>query len=122
MAKTLAIEYSTNENPCFVAGAIDPSGKLPSADDPEVSNIGFDELRDVFQEQAIDLIQGGVNLLLVETSQDILELRANLAGIRSGFEVTGIYLPIQAQVTLDTTGRVLWDNTQAYENTCRSNR
>ena len=48
-----------------------------------------------------------MDLLLIETSQDILEVKAAITGIQKAFEETGIYLPIQAQVTLDTTGRML---------------
>jgi 5-methyltetrahydrofolate--homocysteine methyltransferase len=107
LARRLADEYATPEQPRFVAGSIGPSGKLPSADDPELSDISFDELVDVFKEQALGLIQGGVDLLLIETSQDILEVRAAILGIHRAFEHSGVYLPIQAQVTLDTTGRML---------------
>jgi 5-methyltetrahydrofolate--homocysteine methyltransferase len=91
----------------FVAGSIGPSGKLPSADNPELSNVSFDELADVFREQATGLIRGGVDVLLIETSQDILEVKAAITGIQKAFEETDVYLPIQAQVTLDTTGRML---------------
>jgi 5-methyltetrahydrofolate--homocysteine methyltransferase len=109
LARRLADEYSqlTPQQPRFVAGSIGPSGKLPSADDPDLSNVSFDELSELFQEQAKGLILGGVDLLLVETSQDILELKATLHGIQKAFEETGVYLPIQAQVTLDTSGRML---------------
>ncbi len=109
LARRLADEYSrrTPDRPRFVAGSIGPSGKLPSAEDPELSNITFDELVDVFREQAAGLVQGGSDLLLVETSQDILEVRAAIAGIQQAFESLGTFLPIQAQVTLDTTGRML---------------
>ena len=107
LARRLADEYATPEQPRFVAGSIGPSGKLPSADDPELSNISFDELAEVFREQAVGLIQGGVDLLLIETSQDILEVRASIDGIHQAFAETGASLPIQAQVTLDTTGRML---------------
>ena len=93
--------------PRFVAGSIGPSGKLPSANDPELSNVSFDELADIFREQAIGLIRGSVDLLLIETSQDILEVKAAITGIHKAFDETQIYLPIQAQVTLDTTGRML---------------
>jgi 5-methyltetrahydrofolate--homocysteine methyltransferase len=89
-----------------VAGSIGPSGKLPSMDDPELSNVSFDELADIFREQARGLIEGGVDVLLIETSQDILEVKAAIIGIHAAFEETGL-LPIQAQVTLDTTGRML---------------
>ncbi len=108
LARRLADEYAEkNGQPRFVAGSIGPSGKLPSADDPELSNVTFDELADVFREQAVGLIQGGVDLLLIETSQDILEVKAAIIGIHMAFEETGLYLPIQVQVTLDTTGRML---------------
>jgi methylmalonyl-CoA mutase cobalamin-binding domain/chain len=93
--------------PRFVAGSIGPSGKLPSANDPELSNVSFDELADVFREQAVGLIQGGVDLLLIETSQDILEVKAIITGIHKAFDQTQTWLPIQAQITLDTTGRML---------------
>ena len=121
LARRLADEYSRIPSPLthlpagegqevrkrFVAGSIGPSGKLPSANDPELSNTGFDELADIFREQAVGLIRGGVDLLLIETSQDILEVKAAITGIQKAFDETGIYLPIQAQVTLDTTGRML---------------
>ncbi|MBI4760540.1 MAG: methionine synthase [Chloroflexi bacterium] len=98
---------TSDAHPRFVAGSIGPSGKLPSADDPQLSDVTFDELVDVFREQAVGLIRGGVDLLLIETSQDILEVKAAIVGIHKAFEETGVYLPIQAQVTLDTTGRML---------------
>jgi 5-methyltetrahydrofolate--homocysteine methyltransferase len=108
LARCLADEYAAKTGqPRFVAGSIGPSGKLPSADDPELSNTGFDELADIFREQAIGLLQGGADVLLIETSQDILEVKAAITGLQKAFEETGIYLPIQAQVTLDTTGRML---------------
>ena len=121
LARRLADEYSTVNHqlstanhepssinpPRFVAGSIGPSGKLPSANDPELSNVSFDELADVFREQAIGLIRGGVDLLLIETSQDILEVKAAITGIHKAFDETQVYLPIQAQLTLDTTGRML---------------
>jgi cobalamin-dependent methionine synthase I/methionine synthase I (cobalamin-dependent)/very-short-patch-repair endonuclease len=108
LAKRLADEYAAkNGQPRFVAGSIGPSGKLPSANDPDLSNVGFDELADIFREQAVGLIKGGVDLLLIETSQDILEVKAAITGLHKAFEETQVYLPIQAQVTLDTTGRML---------------
>ncbi|MFZ5909726.1 MAG: methionine synthase [Chloroflexota bacterium] len=98
---------SPNSHPRFVAGSIGPSGKLPSTNDPELSNVTFDELVDVFREQAVGLIRGGVDLLLIETSQDILEVKAAIVGCHKAMDETQVYLPIQAQVTLDTTGRML---------------
>ncbi len=108
LARRLADEYTARTGqPRFVAGSIGPSGKLPSANDPELSNVGFDDLVDVFREQAVGLIKGGVDLLLIETSQDVLEVRAAITGCMRAFAETETRLPIQAQVTLDTTGRML---------------
>jgi 5-methyltetrahydrofolate--homocysteine methyltransferase len=108
LARRLADEYAAKTGqPRFVAGSVGPSGKLPSADDPELSNIQFDELAELSREQATGLIKGGVDLILIETSQDILEVKAAIHGVTKAFAETGIWLPIQAQVTLDTTGRML---------------
>jgi len=107
LAHKIADEFSTENQPRFVAGSIGPSGKLPSTDDPDLSDIAFDDLVDVFREQAVGLIEGGVDVLLIETSQDILEVKAAIQGILFAFEETGEVIPIQTQVTLDTTGRML---------------
>jgi 5-methyltetrahydrofolate--homocysteine methyltransferase len=119
LARRIADEYSQPSSPAlplgeglgvkerFVAGSIGPSGKLPSADDPELSNMQFDELAEIFREQAVGLIRGGVDLILIETSQDILEVKATIHGVVKAFKETGIWLPIQCQVTLDTSGRML---------------
>jgi 5-methyltetrahydrofolate--homocysteine methyltransferase len=113
LARKLADEYSAVRadgrppQPRFVAGSIGPSGKLPSTNDPELSNVKYDELIDAFREQAVGLINGGVDLILIETSQDILEVKAAITGVHQAFSETNIWLPIQAQVTLDTTGRML---------------
>ncbi len=94
--------------PRFVAGSIGPSGKLPSGSDPDLSNITFDELAAVFYEQAQGLVEGGCDLLLVETSQDILEVKAAVVGINRYFADAGVRVPLQVQVTLDTSGRMLF--------------
>lgn len=107
LAKKVADSYSTETSQRLVAGSMGPSGKLPSMNDPELSNISFTELSDVFREQAQGLLEGDVDLLLIETSQDILEVKAAIRGIFDAFQQTGISVPIQAQVTLDTTGRML---------------
>jgi len=65
LARTLADEYSREGHPRFVAGSMGPSGKLPSMNDPELSNVTFDDLKAVFSEQARGLIEGGVDLLLI---------------------------------------------------------
>ncbi len=94
--------------PRFVAGSIGPSGKLPSGTDPDLSNITFEELADIFYEQAQGLVLGGADLLLVETSQDILEVKAAIVGINRYFEDSGQRIPLQAQITLDTSGKMLF--------------
>ncbi len=107
LARRVADRYSTPDKPRFVAGSIGPTGMLPSSDDPSLSNITYQQLAEIFREQAGTLIEGGVDLLIIETSQDILEVRAAITGIRRAFNDLGRTLPIQAQVTLDTSGRML---------------
>ncbi len=94
--------------PRMVAGSMGPSGKLPSGNDPDLSNITFDELSDLFYTQAQGLIEGGVDLLLLETSQDILEVKAAIWGINRYFEDAGVRIPLQVQITLDVSGRMLF--------------
>ena len=94
--------------PRFVAGSMGPSGKLPSGDDPDLSDISFDELADLFYEQARGLVEGGADLLLLETSQDILELKAAIHGINNYFAHSETRIPLQAQITLDVSGRMLF--------------
>ena len=92
----------------FVAGSLGPSGKLPSGDDPDLSDISFDELADLFYEQARGLVEGGADLLLLETSQDILEAKAAVHGISRYFADSSQRIPLQVQVTLDVSGRMLF--------------
>ncbi|MEE4194594.1 MAG: methionine synthase [Anaerolineae bacterium] len=107
VARKVADEFSTPDRPRFVAGSMGPTGKLPSVDDPTLSQITFDEISAVYQEQAFGLMDGGVDLLLLETSQDILEMKAAITGIRAAQAERGVWLPIQAQFTLDANGRML---------------
>ncbi|MCL4509129.1 MAG: homocysteine S-methyltransferase family protein, partial [Chloroflexi bacterium] len=107
IARRLADAYSTPERPRFVAGSMGPSGMLPSTDDPTLGQITFDELADIYGEQARPLVEGGCDLLVLETTQDMLELKAAIAGITRYFKSSGRWIPIQAQVTLDVTGRML---------------
>ncbi len=99
--------FSTKDRPRFVAGSIGPTGMLPSSSDPVLSNITFRALEDTYYEQAKALVEGGVDVLLVETSQDILEVKAAVAGFERLFQELGRRVPIQTQVTLDTSGRML---------------
>src|SRR3954451_2151530 len=70
----------------FVAGSIGPTGYLPASDDPTLGNITFRELVAVFTEQAQGLIRGGSDLIIIETAQDILEVKAAIFGAREAFK------------------------------------
>jgi 5-methyltetrahydrofolate--homocysteine methyltransferase len=88
----------------FVAGSIGPTGYLPASEEPSLGQIRFRELVEVFAEQATGLLQGGVDLLIVETAQDILEVKAAIFGMREAFKATGRRTPIQASVSLLPNG------------------
>lgn len=120
IARGVADRYSTPDKPRFVAGSMGPTGKLLSSEDPALSDITFDELAGVFYEQARPLVEGGCDLLIVETMFDILELKAAIFGIRRFFRDSGRWVPIQAQVTLDVSGRMLFGNDVAAVNTTLS--
>ena len=84
----------------FVAGSIGPTGYLPASDDPTLGGISFRELVDVFAEQARGLVEGGADLIIIETAQDILEVKAAVFGAREAFKELGRALPIQTSVSL----------------------
>jgi 5-methyltetrahydrofolate--homocysteine methyltransferase len=84
----------------FVAGSIGPTGFLPASDDPTLGDISFAKLVEVFAEQARGLVEGGADLIIIETAQDILEVKAAVFGAREAFRHTGRTLPIQASVSL----------------------
>src|SRR5690348_8221953 len=107
LARAACDKYSTPDQPRFVAGSIGPTGMLPSSSDPVLSNITFDALAETYYLQAKYLVEGGVDVLLVETAQDILEVKAALAGFERLFAELGVRVPVQTQVTLDTSGRML---------------
>ncbi|MBA2451292.1 MAG: homocysteine S-methyltransferase family protein, partial [Chloroflexi bacterium] len=102
-----AADAATAGQPRFVAGSIGPTGFLPSTDDPTLSNVTFAQLVEIFREQARPLIDGGVDVLLIETAQDILEVRAAIVGFHRCFADGARRVPIQAQLSLDTAGRML---------------
>jgi 5-methyltetrahydrofolate--homocysteine methyltransferase len=107
LARRVADRFETPDRPRYVAGSIGPSGFLPSTSDPVLGAITFAELVDVFAEQAQGLVEGGADVLLIETSQDILEVRAQIVGVRRMLRRLGRSVPLQVQVTLDTSGRML---------------
>jgi len=107
LARAACDKYATPDRPRFVAGSIGPTGMLPSSSDPVLSQITFDELSRNYYEQAKYLVEGGVDVLLVETAQDILEVKAAVAGFERLFAEMGRRVPVQTQITLDTSGRML---------------
>ncbi len=102
LAREVADAYSTPDKPRFVAGSMGPTTKLPT-----LGHIGFDELRDAFAEQAEGLIAGDVDLFIVETCQDVLQIKAALQGIEQAFRRTGQRRPLMVSVTMETTGTML---------------
>ena len=102
LAREVASSYSTPDRPRWVAGSMGPGTKLPS-----LGHISFAELRDAYEVQATALIEGGVDLLLVETQYDLLAAKAGIIACRRAMRTAGRKLPIQVQVTMETTGRML---------------
>lgn len=102
LAKRLAVEYSTPEKPRFVAGSIGPGTKLPT-----LGHIDFDTLKNAFAEQAEGLYDGGVDLFIVETCQDVLQIKAALNAIEEVFDKKGTRIPLMVSVTMETTGTML---------------
>jgi 5-methyltetrahydrofolate--homocysteine methyltransferase len=88
----------------FVAGSIGPTGYLPASDDPTLGSIRFRDLVEVFEEQARGLVEGGVDLIIIETAQDILEVKAAVFGAREAFKASGRAVPIQTSVSLLPNG------------------
>ncbi|WP_432362270.1 methionine synthase [Sporosarcina sp. UB5] len=103
IAKKCAADYSTPEWPRYVAGAIGPTTKTLSV----TGGITFDQLSDDFYVQAKALIEGGADLLLMETSQDMLNVKAGTIGIKRAFDETGIELPVMISGTIEPMGTTL---------------
>jgi len=103
LAREVAQQFSTPDKPRFVAGSIGPSTKLPS-----LGHIGFEEMRAAFEEQAAALIEGGVDVLLVETCQDLLQAKIAVIGALDALQKAGKRIPVTVQVTLqDQSGTML---------------
>ena len=102
LAKEVAQQFSTPGRPRFVAGSMGPTTKLPS-----LGHITFDNMAAAYEEQAAALIDGGVDVLLVETSQDLLQAKAALVGVFDAMQKAGKRLPVTVQVTLEATGTML---------------
>src|SRR5579872_7234783 len=102
LAREVAQSFSTPGKPRFVAGSIGPTTKLPS-----LGHIKFDDMAASYTEQASALIAGGVDILLVETCQDLLQSKAALVGVFEALRLAGKRLPVTVQVTLEATGTML---------------
>src|SRR5437899_2013658 len=102
LAKEVAQQFSTNARPRFVAGSIGPTTKLPS-----LGHITFDDMVAAYEEQARALIEGGVDVLLVETAQDLLQAKIAAIGVLEAMKKAGKRLPLQVQVTLQESGTML---------------
>ena len=102
LAKRIASDYSTKAKPRWVAGSMGPGRKLPT-----LGHISFTELRDAYAVQVRGLLDGGADLLIVETCQDLLQTKAALGAIFSVFEERRTRVPVIAQVTIETFGTML---------------
>jgi len=102
LAKRVASDYATKEKPRWVAGSMGPGRKLPT-----LGHISYVELRDAYSVQVRGLLDGGVDLLIVETCQDVLQTKAALAAIFSVFEEKRSRVPVIAQVTIEVFGTML---------------
>lgn len=102
LARQAADECSTNEAPRFVFGSIGPGTRLPS-----LGHVTYDDLEAALTVQAKGLIEGGVDGLLIETCQDMLQVKAAVNGARSAAALVGRQVPIAVQVTVETTGTLL---------------
>ncbi len=102
IARKIADEYTTENKPRFVAGSVGPTTKLPT-----LGHIGFDELASSYKEQIDGLIDGGVDLILIETCQDVLQIKAALNGLERSFREKSIRIPIMVSITVEATGTML---------------
>ena len=105
----LAVEVTKEftDKPRYVIGSMGPTGFLPSSNDPSLGQIKLEEIREAFEIQAEGLILGGVDALLIETSQDILEVKLAIEACHIAFQKVGRKVPIIANVTLDKYGKML---------------
>ena len=102
LARGAADDFSTPDRPRWVAGSIGPGTKFPT-----LGQIPYADLRDAYEAQAAALIDGRVDLILIETVFDLLQAKAAINGARRAMRAAGVHLPIQAQVTIELTGTML---------------
>ncbi len=102
LAKAVAKEYETPDRPIWVAGSMGPGTKFAT-----LGQIAYVDLRQAYEDQARGLLEGGVDLLLVETVYDLLGAKAAINGARRAMAALGTQVPLQVQVTIELTGRML---------------
>ncbi len=102
IAREVADSFATPERPRFVSGSIGPGTKFPS-----LGQIRFAELRDQFEIQGRGLVDGGVDVIIIETMFDLLTVKAAMIGCRRAMAAAGRQVPLQVQVTMELTGRML---------------
>src|SRR5271163_4086350 len=102
LAREVAEQFSTRDQPRFVAGSMGPTTKLPS-----LAHIGWDAMLASYEEQALALIEGGVDVMLIETCQDLLQAKIATVAVLEAMRKAGKRLPVQVQVTLQESGTML---------------
>jgi 5-methyltetrahydrofolate--homocysteine methyltransferase len=102
LAAAVARDFSTKERPRFVSGSVGPTTKLVS-----LGHVTFDEQRRAFREQIRGMIDGGADVIQIETSQDLLQTKCAVIAAREAMREAGREIPIIAQVTIETTGTML---------------
>ncbi|MBJ7293221.1 MAG: methionine synthase [Ilumatobacteraceae bacterium] len=102
IARRVASDHETDGRPRYVAGSMGPGTKLPS-----LGHITFTDLRSTYEEQARGLLDGGIDLFLIETCMDLLQIKAAMQACRMAMTSVGRQVPLQVQVTMETTGRML---------------
>jgi 5-methyltetrahydrofolate--homocysteine methyltransferase len=102
LARAEADEFSTPDQPRFVLGSVGPGTKLPT-----LGHTPFRDLRDAYQQQAAGMLEGGVDAVIVETCQDLLQAKSAIIGARRAMAASGITVPVIVHVTVETTGTML---------------
>jgi 5-methyltetrahydrofolate--homocysteine methyltransferase len=102
LARDVAAQFSTKDKPRFVAGSIGPSTKMPS-----LGHIGYEEMLRSYEEHAAALIEGGVDILLIETCFDLWQAKIATIAALDAMKKAGKRLPLQVQVTLQENGAML---------------
>ena len=102
VARQVADDFTTDEKPRYVLGSVGPGTKLPS-----LGHEKFSVLRDAYQKQCVGLLNGGVDAILIETAQDLLQAKSAVIGAKRAMKALDIFVPIIVSVTIETTGTML---------------